>query len=737
MKFNRRVLLGSSTPLFRYTPPPIQQAYDIHRFLTVTDQVTTSSTFEVQLITSVVDPNVIEVAPTVTVNGTNDVVASLVDLKFPGSDGLPTTETSTQVYQATVTLADGNNMITIKGTTTSIYVKKKVSLSSVTVENRGEFQTELVNACHGADIDEIILNYPESDLPEAMNGAGVSKAAVENSGRNSWITIRPGTGSVSWPRSSTGSNLSSLRDQGEGATLFRPNCNYICFDSVTIGAPDDDQTVAGLSTEVGFCYWLKNCTETFKYNYNYTSTRATTPEVPGVPYPPHDNDATAIGTEALIDYQNPPTTTIANSTAASGVRVYQTGCVVEGTAAQVGGREICLNNYYDQIRYDPNNNSRVFVNCYINSCTIISTVRTSGGTPVGYDTTHLDLLQFWGAPDPEAPIDEAYTNLVACGLKAANNGTLPTNLQICIFDRTYDTERTNVLIRDISTEVPEMTPPAVNNFFQFAGYFTNVRLENISMASNGYFTFRRNFTDTGFTPAQFTPTNVYIKNTSVNNYIFGYPDGIGDANYSWETVSNPNDVVVELNNEAAGQPEYANNLIFISPCSVAPAPPYITLGNYENPSSGSLAYRCSVVPPDQLIYPDMTNSSFSYTLYPSTRITNPYIDGGLILSFLSDTAATSAENMAIAAGSTYRLTVTLGVSPSNGTQGDTLVYETTTAVTAENLSDTFVTPTSSNALRYIPADQWTLQANSSGYVSNFLDEVEHWGNNPRLVVTIL
>ena len=735
MWFNKTIKVGSGAfvvKLNESSGPTVPQAYDIHRFLTVPDQVTASSTFDVQLVTAMADPDAAEVAPTITVNGGGAVVASLVDLKYPDSNGLPTAETSTQVYEATVTLADGDNTIAINGTTTRINIKKKTSLNSVTVTDRAGFQAQLLSACHGTSIDEIVLNYAEADLPEAMNGANVQFNTSQNSGRNSWITIKPGTGSIAWPRSSTGTNLSALRDTGSGVTPFRPNGNYLCFENVTIGASDDDQTVAGLSTESQFKYWLKNCSETFKYDYSYTSSRSGPDavfEVPGNPYPPHDSGATATGNDALIDYNNTPTTTVANPTAANGTLVYQTGCTTRGTAAQIGNLEICTGNYYTEIRFDPNNNSRVFANCYIDGCTTVKTVRSSEGIPVDYDSTHLDLCQWWGSPEPGDLVSTAYENIVAVGLKAVNSGTLDMNIQTCLFDRTYDSERTNLIMRDVVTEMPT----GANNFFQFAGNLTNVRIENLSMANNGYITFRRNFTDTSFVPAQFNPEGVYLKNISVDVVNFVYAGGAGDVSYGWDNVANTSDISTELNGEAASEAEYANKLFFDSPIAVSVAPPYVTLSAVStgNLNGGGTVYTCTTpVPPDQLLFANQGLGSASYTFYSAARTVNPYIDGGITFSFANDTDAQNAD--ASANGNSFRLTVTLGSNPTHGSEGDTLVYETTAA----SSGNVFVGSTNSSSARYIPSGEWTLQTVGSGYTGDWINATEHWGDNPLMVITL-
>lgn len=684
-----------------------ESIFDVYRFIVVPHQVTDQSTFVVEAITDMINPTA-AVPDTIFVNTSDsnaEYTASAVDLTFPVVGGV-----STSVMRATVNLVEGDNVIQIKDTPETITIKRRsAGLNVVTATNSTELNTALVAALeNGTATDVIEIDYDGCDIPVDFNQLNLVNVR-NNTSRNSWLTVKPASGrTVNWTRSS-------------GA--WSAQADWICFEGMEIGSSTDTEQGNSYIPQPGSRVWLKDCNEEYQWRYNYVDSGGRTGLEAQLP------DSTIPGQRLIPTLYNRPSTD---------AELYWTGGTIKGSASLRSGFNLIRDVYYDEVRSDMCANTTVFVNSYVTTCAPITVF---GAT----DTTHLDLLQFWGT---ERTGIGDYQNIIAAGLKVSDEARLdgdgnsvPTQaVQTCLFDRTYGTTRRNVFIKDIET----LSIENYNNFWQFAGNIINTRIDNVSMASNGFFIYRSDF-DNPDNVQQFKPINVYVGNINVDKHSFAYQNTANNESVYWDTVENDTNVTAELN-QASEDHDYQGRIVFYGTNGVTPAPPYVTLGALESVSS-ALTYRCSVIPPDQLIYDGMTRSSFSYYFYPSDRLTSPFSGGGMAMSFDDAEAAQAAEDAAIAAGSTYRLTITLGSNPSSGTEGDVLVYETTTPVASGNVGTelnngsattgiTLATPTSSSSSRFIPADQWTLQTTGTGR-ANFLDGTEDWGDNPLLVVTIL
>jgi hypothetical protein len=582
-------------------PDPPSSVYDIVRFLEVPHQVTTNSTYTVQFIAEVVDPSA--TAPTPTVEG---VTATAVNLTYPDKG-----TTSTTVWQATIPLDMGVNRIQVDGTDQTFTITRKMFSSSVNVTNHTELVAALEAAVLNTTTDEIIVDYVISDIRAATSTINLQKSAVDASPRESFFTLRPGTGSIGWDRSSLG--------------IWRPTMNYLCIEGASIGSASADQLGGQFYLENDYKFWLKDCDEVYQYDYSYTS-----------------DGGTRTGTDARLP-AGVLVPTVKNP-GNSDTEIYWTGGTIKGDASLRASWKIVKDIVFEECRSDMCSNTTVMANIYVKGCTKI---RTNADT----DWTHLDLLQYWGDGTHPNGSNMDVENIVAVGCLVENVGSLPTEVQTWLFDRTYGATRTNLLIRDVTTESQD----ASNNFCQFAGDLTNVRIENISLATNGFFSYRADFngTDASGTPEKpFNPSNMYMKDTSSDRHLFQF---ISDPSVSLQygDVSDTSDITTELN-QTVSDHSVLSGLEFISPHEITAAP---VEGNFGTYGSGNPRYRT-----------DNGTANFVNTLgFTGGTRYRVYDDSsgfGVFLDF--DTSTNRDAAQAANLGKTFTLVVT----PTDGTNGN-------------------------------------------------------------------
>lgn len=542
---------------------------DVYRFGTVPNQVTAASTFEVEFFYEAVDPTVVLSAPTV-----NGVTATETQLTFPTAGG-----NSTKVWRATVPLSIGDNTLTIDGTTESIVIKRRASLTSVGVANDTEFVAALTAAVQNTTTDEIVVNYAMADIRAALSTYNVN--TVNNGSRNSWIKITPGTGSIGWDRTTA-------------LGLFRPKANWLCFDGVTVGGPTATGIEGALYLEDGYNAWLTNCTEEYQYDYAFVDGSARTGKDAWLP-------------AAIF-------ATIRNPNAA-GTNVYWTNSTIRGDAALRSFYKIVSGIYFDEQRSDTCSNTTVMYNCYVNGA---ASMDDQSGSPL-----HQDLMQFWGNSTALPHVDD--TNIVVAGMKAVEH-TLTNDIQTALFDRASGAARTNVLVKDIWTETVDGYN---NNFFQMAGALTNMRISNLNMQANGYLSFRSDFI---LPEEKYTGVNVHVKDTSLDRVSFATSggttvvDGFTAADYTDATTDL--NAAADLYTETADTTFYSVNAV-TEPVGIFGGP---ATDNYRtNSGNGTLVTN-------GLSWGSTLSNIYAYV----TARTGSYGGGGIAFNFVDQASRDAA-----------------------------------------------------------------------------------------------
>jgi hypothetical protein len=437
-------------------PVVASTAADFFHLAVVPDQTVTSATFEVQVIAENIDPASPPSAPIVTDAGGGSYTMVPKTLQWPG-----TALNSVTIYSAVVPLlANQVNNLNVNSAAKNISfsIKHKAALNIQHAVNAAGLIALIQSAHTDATIDVIEVDYAEADL-----GLQINNIVSGATSRNSWLTVRPGTGSITWLRDSPLPFVPS--------TIRRPKMDFLNLDGVTFGSPTSDGGGYQYYVEPGHRVWLSNVTFQAKYNVAWSRETIITA--------PYLADVRVDATEAQ--------------------KIYLTDCSWQGTAPNAATQSVQLARdlRFDSHRGDINQFGKVILNVSAQNMFAVKTV----AAPVDY--THNDGFQVWGPA----------SGIAIKGIRVTSSPE-PAYLQPFLFDRTFTPDYSYILVDSIQilgASVAGPGAPTTVDRAQLAGVISNSRISNISFSEQGL-AIRRDFTEPN---GAFTPTNVRIHNVDV------------------------------------------------------------------------------------------------------------------------------------------------------------------------------------------------------------------------------
>lgn len=469
---------------------------DFFHLAIVPEQTVSTATFEVQVIAENIDPTSLPFAPIVIDGSGISHVMALKTLKWPG-----TAVDSVTIYSATIPLAANqvNNIKAVSGTKELPFsIRHKSALNVLHAANSAELQAYLktatcsnVGCTPDTTIDVIEVDYVESDLGAVINGIGTNTALAPTQ-RTSWLTVKPGTGSLAWKRDSS----SPLGP--------RPKIDFLHLDNVVFGSNTSDGGAGQLFVELNHRIWVSGSQFWAKYDTTWSKD---TLDSAG-----NSSDIRVLTTE--------------------GQKVYYTDCSWHGTASDYAtfNAELARDLTFDSHRGDFNRFGKVFLNALADNVARILVPCTGGAScpnPTGVldtDYIHNDGFQIYGV----------VSNVVFKGFWVKST-TVAAEFQPFLFDRTFSPSYSNILVDGITIDVGAVTDLRA----QFAAPMTNSRISNIS------FPLQSIALRADFGAAAFSPTNVRIHNANIKTVEYINPSG--SITYTSASVANPLNAAPELN----------------------------------------------------------------------------------------------------------------------------------------------------------------------------------------------
>ena len=487
---------------------------DVQAFATVPNQVVTASTFDIEVVSGMIDPDEADIAPELTRQSDGAVYTSggSMMLQYPG-----TVEDSTHVWPVTVSLELGENIFELPSPTglRTISITRKNAKDTVTATGQADLNAKLAAALSfGSTVDEVLIDFDNADLPTALHGAGVT----DNTDRNYWCIIKPASGrTVQWDT-----------DVPYTSPFPQPGANFIALHGITVGgatqSQDYGQRLKSRSTD---SVWIDDCTITAKYDFSYTSPSANgVYDDTGVYAPPNERwvsynnpgtsqDAEGAGIDAVLDiaawnFIELPT---ANGQTTS---MYVSGCTFTGCAAPNFIAHILRDCLYVQQRADVAALAGVALNIRVED--IVAIVQ-----PDRKDWSHVDLFQRWGN---ETNLPQLlHKNLYWAGVKVdTTTGAAPwwSRCQIAVLDKSFENTWSYHIWRDVDTQA--LNYDNGENFIQCAGIVNQMRMENIFMSDDALMIFKAPYPP-GSPNTNWAPTNTHIKNCDLGGVVtFNYWD---------------------------------------------------------------------------------------------------------------------------------------------------------------------------------------------------------------------
>lgn len=456
---------------------------DFFKLAIVPNQTVSTSTFEVQIIAELLNPNAGSLAaPSILDNGGTAHTMTAKILQWPG-----TVENSITVWSATVPLVSDqvNNLTAVSGTKTIPFsIKHKSALNILTATNSTQLINYVKSAITDPTIDGIQVTYNETNLGGILAnvGSGITNA------RSYWMTVEPATGyTLTWNRDT-------------GATLGRPFVDWMHLKGVVFGSDTSDEAAGQYYIEVNHHVWLSN--SEFRGKYKYTWLK--------------DTPITAATVDDIRTNLN------------EGQQVYLTDCLWDGTAEIATSYvQLARDLRFNSHRWDINNFGKVLLNMYAQD---IETVRNSTNT----DYLHNDGFQIWGGVQT--------SDIVFKGLKIVSPH-VPSDIQPFLFDSTFTPNYQNVLL-DTLTIVG--AAPGTVLTAQAAGHLTNSRISNLSFP-NQHIALRYDFTalpNGAFLPTNVFMSNFDIKDVEYiaaaghTSVTYNYTNVASPSNISPELTAN-------------------------------------------------------------------------------------------------------------------------------------------------------------------------------------------------------
>ncbi|MBU0621663.1 MAG: hypothetical protein KJ795_07435 [Gammaproteobacteria bacterium] len=398
----------------------------------VPDQTVSASSFEVQAIAELLNPDAGTLVPPSVIDGSggSHAMAPKV-LKWPG-----TAEDSVTIWSATIPLLSDrvNSIKVVSGTKELPFsIRHKSVLSVLIASNDAQLVNDIKAAITDPSIDVIQVAYNEPDLGSAINGVGSNMTNA----RTTWLTIEPASGNtISWVRDFP-------------APLGRPMVDFLHLSTVTFGSDASDGGGGMFYVEPNHHVWLSGMEFRGKYKYTWDKN-------------------TPLTANSLPDVRTNLT---------EGQKVYFTDCLWDGSGSNYATSYVQLARdlRFNSFRGDLNEFGKVVLNLYGQD---IETVRNFADT----DFLHNDGFQIWGHTET--------SNLVFKGLKIVSPH-VPANIQPFLLDRTFTPDYQNVLL---DTLLIVGAAPGTVLRAQIAGHLTNSRISNLSFPSQ-HLTLRNDFTD--------------------------------------------------------------------------------------------------------------------------------------------------------------------------------------------------------------------------------------------------
>ncbi len=499
---------GDSGTTSSTTPPPISSptTADFFHLAVVPNQTVSTATFEVQVIAENIIPTSPPTAPRVLDGSGASHAMALKTLKWPGA-GPGSGVDSVAVYSAVIPLVANqvNNIKAVSGTKEiNFSIKHKAALNVV----HATTPLQLVNFLQTAtttdpSIDVIEVDYVEADLGARIDNIGSNTAAVPTT-RNSWLTLKPGTGSLTW-----------IRDYpGLPNTTIRPKMDFLNLHGVVIGSDTSDGGGYQYIIENNHRIWVS--ASEFRAKYKVTWLRDT-----------------IVTAKYLADFNVSP---------AAGHKIYFTDSLWDGTASNAATQfaELVRDVWFNSHRGDINQFGKVVLNVYGQDLFAVKTLDTTSAidpvncpptappaVTVCLDYTHNDGFQIWGTVS-----EVAYK-----GLRVVSPNE-PAYLQPFLFDRTFTPNYSKILVDSI---LIEGAAPGTVDRAQLAGVMSNSRISNISFHEQ-ILTIRQDFTEPS---GAFSPTNVYLDNTDIRGVLYSPPapaPGVFYTSANGNVGGNPADI---------------------------------------------------------------------------------------------------------------------------------------------------------------------------------------------------
>lgn len=503
---NAILKIGSAPAITRFTATPTD--YDVARFAVPDYQVTDQSSFVVDVVAGMIDPDASFAIPKVSIGGTS-YQTSLQTLTYPG-----TSTESTFVYRATVPLSIGSNVISLRqdgSTTHTMTVVRKAGLTTETVTNDSELVAALESLYAGAglDIDVIECAYNVPDIVAATST--LTPPDWSSTTRTTFCTLRPANGySIGWDR-----------EDSNSGNVWDPRLTLIKFEGINIGSASSAESSNKLNALSGAKHWFNACTISAKYSFSSY----------GYDYDAGVGDTVANpAPSAAEDYD------VLVSDYGDGVHtVYFTENTIQGCWSPFGPFAISRDNNWIEHRHDVNRFGVVSINQRIQSIKPIA-------RPGNGDWTHCDLLQRWGSSSTQPT--RVHENLYFAGFAVEG---LDSHYQAFLIDADFGGSTSTMdkcIIRDfdLNAEIKSGV------FFGISGTITDVRVDSISYPS-GYLDFRYDVGTAVYSNARFVGCSFY-------DVRFNYSGTADDVTYNASNVAARADISTELNAESVGSFTY-------------------------------------------------------------------------------------------------------------------------------------------------------------------------------------
>lgn len=424
---------NSTSPVSDAPPTGTIHTADFFQLAIVPDQTVSGSSFEVQVIAELLNPNAGTLVPPSVIDGSgaSHTMTPKV-LKWPG-----TAEDSVTIWSATIPMVSDqvNNIKVVSGTKELPFsIRHKSTLSVLTASNATQLISNIKAAITDPTIDVIEVAYNEPDLGSAINSVGINMTSA----RSTWLTVKPAAGStIAWVRDFP-------------APPGRPMVDFLHLSTVTFGSDTSDSGGGMFYVEPNHHAWLSETQFRGKYKYTWgKNTPETADTVPDV-----------------------------RTSLTEGQKVYFTDCLWDGSGSGAATSHVQLARdlRFNSFRGDLNDFGKVILNLHAQD---IETVRNAANT----DYFHNDGFQIWGNTET--------SNLIFKGLKIVSPN-VPADLQPFLLDSTFSPDYSYVLMDGVTIEG---AAPGTVLRAQIAGKISNSRISNYSFP-NQHLTLRYDFTGT-------------------------------------------------------------------------------------------------------------------------------------------------------------------------------------------------------------------------------------------------